>query len=401
MRSDIFSEALLATARVACCVSLLGCVPKAAPTPAPMNPLTQEQDGPRSSKDADTCQADISTFLTANLIERLEESTVPEDILACCNTIIDASDIGEPRDAAAGCCTVTDRMDGMCYPWGPPRPPATADSAGESRERAMRVRAAAMGAGGGVRLDLRAAARAEAPALSAVGDLREIAVTTWTGRMINEHESHHVFLALAKRLEAAGVDPEEVARCLVFADEERQHGVLCGAVVEALGGAALASVPDAGKMPEHAGVDPTEALLRDLLSICCLSETVAVALIGAERLELPEGALRELLTRIYADECGHANFGWRLLPELLPDDVAMKARLSDYLAHALLHLEAHELAHIPARRAPEGGAALGLCSGVDGRRLLYATIEQVILPGLAAHGLDATAAWAARSASSV
>ena len=123
-----------------------------------------------------------------------------------------------------------------------------------------------------------------------------------------------------------------------------------------------------------------------------------IALLGAERLELPEGALRELLTEIYADECGHANFGWRLLPELLPEDAAMKERLTDYLADALAHLEAHEHALVPARRAPEGGAALGLCDGHDARRLLSATIEQVILPGLAAHGLDAWGAWARRGA---
>ena len=41
---------------------------------------------------------------------------------------------------------------------------------------------------------------------------------------------------------------------------------------------------------------PLEAALRNMLSICCLSETVAVSLIGAERLEMPAGELRKLLT---------------------------------------------------------------------------------------------------------
>jgi hypothetical protein len=67
---------------------------------------------------------------------------------------------------------------------------------------------------------------------------------------------------------------------------------------------------------------------------------------------------------------------------------------------ALAHLEAHELAHIPeSASTPPGGERLGLCSGADARRLLYDTIEEVILPGLEAAGLDARRAWrAARAA---
>ena len=402
MKPDVFSEALLATARIACCVSLLGCGPKVAPTPSadPADPFTEtgvEMSAVTQAK-FNTCVTQVADYFSAHPVsnDTVEDlaGAVPADTLACCNTLIANTEIGDSPEGTRDCCAVTGSMDGMCYPWGPPRPPESSAAAVEARDRAVQVRLAARGLGQGAVLDLREAARAAAPLVPpAPGLLREIAVTTWTGRMINEHESHHVFLALAQRLAAAGVSDDVVAQCREFADEERQHGVLCGAVVEALGGTALAHSPDAGQMPIPAEVGALEGVLRDLLSICCLSETVAVALIGAERLEMPEGALKELLTRIYADECGHAHFGWRLLPTLLPDDDAMKQRLSDYLAHALTHLEAHELAHVPDRAAPVGGAALGLCSGGDARRLLYATIEQVILPGLSAHGLDATAAW--------
>ena len=33
---------------------------------------------------------------------------------------------------------------------------------------------------------------------------------------------------------------------------------------------------------------------------------------------MPEGQLRELLSGIYADEVGHARFGWRVVGELVP-----------------------------------------------------------------------------------
>jgi hypothetical protein len=252
-------------------------------------------------------------------------------------------------------------------------------------------------------LDLRQPARDHSraldgePALTAHPHLNAAAVRTWGGRMLNEYRSARVFEGLAGQLEAAGVDAERVAQCRSFADEERRHGVLCGSVVEALGGTALAEHDDPPPWPEHAAVSRTEAALRNLLSICCLSETIAVSLIGAERLEMPDGPLRELLTQIYADECGHANFGWRLLPDLLPDDPEMRARLGEYLVVAFAHLEDHELAHLPTDfKPPPEGVALGLCSGSDARGLFYDTVEAVIIPALEAQGLGARSAWERR-----
>jgi len=243
-------------------------------------------------------------------------------------------------------------------------------------------------------LDLRAEARAHMPAVPQIPALTASAVATWRGRMVNEHGSARVFEVLADQLQAAGVDPAEVARCRSFAAEERRHGVLCGAVVEALGGEAIARVDPPEPVPTHPEVGPLEGALRNLISICCLSETVAVALIGAERLEMPEGPLHELLTEIYADECGHANFGWRLLPELLArGDPELPQRLGRYLSVAFHHLVAHELAHLPeSSEPPRQGVLLGLCSGRAARALFYDTLEQVIVPALEAQGLPAAAA---------
>jgi hypothetical protein len=115
-----------------------------------------------------------------------------------------------------------------------------------------------------------------------------------------------------------------------------------------------------------------------------MSETVAVGLIGAERLEMPEGPLRTLSSRIYADEVGHARFGWRLLERIGDElDAAERQAVERYLPTAFAHLEQHELLHLPDRDAPQGGSAFGLCSGRDARLLLDETIVGVIRPGLA------------------
>lgn len=250
-------------------------------------------------------------------------------------------------------------------------------------------------------LDLRAAARPVAPRASDLPDLpglRASARATWLGRMVNEHASARVFDGLAAQIERAGLDLALAASCRTFAEEERVHGALCGGVVEALGGEAVAEARDDTPFPAHPDATPVEGVLRNVLSVACLSETVAVSLIAAERHEMPAGPLRDRLTRIWADEIGHARFGWTLVPGLLPRvGEAERARLNAYLAIAFAHLEGHELAHLPLSASPPPeGAALGLCSGRDARSLFYATVHQVIVPQLDALGLDASRAWRRR-----
>ncbi len=253
------------------------------------------------------------------------------------------------------------------------------------------------------RLDLRAPARAvaaaELAAVTAPPELSAAAIGTWRGRMVNEHGSARVFEGLARQMAHAGLPAELIAEVRSFADEERQHGVLCGAVVEALGGSAEAEGLAHESFPLHEDASSElEAVLRNAASIGCLSETVAVALIGAERLEMPEGALRELLTRIWGEEIGHARFAWRLLHRYVPElSDEGRGSLSAYLATAFQHLEEHELAHLPLGSLERpGGAELGLCSGRDARDLFYDTVRRVIVPGLESLGLSARAAWECR-----
>lgn len=247
-------------------------------------------------------------------------------------------------------------------------------------------------------LDLRQQARRHCPELPHLPALHGAAVATWCGRMVNEYQSAQVFDGLAQQARHLQLSATVVEQLTEFAHEERRHGVLCGGVVEALGGAACAIVTEPRAVPAHTGVPGLEGFLRNVLSVSCLSETVAVALIGAERLEMPEGELRELLSSIWADEIGHARFGWRVAQELVPAlGSTQRQRLSLYLRVALRHLERHELAHLPlASQPPAAGAALGLCNGADARLLFYQTVEEAILPPLAALGLAAHDAWVTR-----
>jgi len=233
-------------------------------------------------------------------------------------------------------------------------------------------------------LDLSEEARRSAPPLSDHPPaLRPAAIRTWHARMVNEHSSASVFEALGKQLAGVDFGAQLATTCTLFAAEERRHGILCGGVVVALGGQAQAEVRNQEPLPVHADAPPRAAALRNVIHVCCLSETVAVSLIGDERERMPDGALRRLLTSIYADEVGHCRFGWRLLERVAPG-LSSNERLAieRYLPVALAHLEHHELAHLPDVDAPASGERLGLCSGREARQLFYATVGQVIVPGL-------------------
>lgn len=223
---------------------------------------------------------------------------------------------------------------------------------------------------------------------------------TWLGRMVNEHRSGAVFERTADLLARAGEPEDVVEECRSFAAEERRHGVSCGAVVLRAGGVARALVEAEEPYPLHADTSPRVAVVRNLIAISCMAETVAVALIGEERERMPDGPLRELLTGIWADEVGHARFGWRTVAAMLPTlDEASREAVSAYLPVAFEHLERHELAHLPVAARPRaGGEVYGLCSGEEARELFYATVEQAVVAGLEALGLPARRAWERRHA---
>lgn len=352
------------------------------------------------------CQARVGSAVSDGKFDAAQES--------CCRTIAKHAYDGldpeldeqtaiarQQRDSelwmhvSGPCCELIGFDEPACTPWGPPMPPIAPLGPLASHSQPARP------------LNLRRRARALQPRGLASARVeprvRAMAIATWRARMVNEYGSAPVFEGLVAQLEglvAAGLLARaELEHARRFADEERRHGVLCGAVVEALGGRAEAAALHEVEFPRHIDAESSiEACLRNLLSICCLSETVAVALIGAERADMPDSPLRTLLTEIWADECGHARFGWRIVADLLARvDPSTRLRLAAYLRVAFAKLERHELAHLPIIHAlPADAAVYGLCDGAEARALFYATVERVIIPGLEAHGLPARSAWLAR-----
>lgn len=250
-------------------------------------------------------------------------------------------------------------------------------------------------------LDLRRQAAADGLVLT--GDIRlteqdrQRAIATWKGRMVNEHISARVFASLIPQMMSADLDPDWQLEVAVMVQDELRHGRQCAAVVHALGGEARAALPELPAVPLHEDAGPLEAFLRNLISVSCLSETVAVALIRAEQQDVSPPEMTATLGRILADEVQHARFGWKVMRELgdgLPAD--LRVRLGEYLVVALHHMREHELRHLPIDPLPTPEAsAVGVCDGRDARSLFLEAVETVILPGLERHGIPARDAWRA------
>jgi hypothetical protein len=246
-------------------------------------------------------------------------------------------------------------------------------------------------------LDLRAAVRRapiKLPTLRVPAQARAAALANWRARMASELASARVFSALVPQAMRANLGYERIAQLTDMAREEVEHGLLCAKVVAALGGDPTAQVPPLEPVPVHEGCDPLEVVVRNVLSVSCCSETVAVALVGTEREQAALEPLERVLRKILADEVGHARFGWRLLEDVAPSfDAAMRRRLTAYLVLVFEHELVFHGAFLRMDRATDAGLGIGAPDGAANWACFVETMTTVTIPGLEKHGLKAAWAW--------
>lgn len=226
------------------------------------------------------------------------------------------------------------------------------------------------------------------------GAERTLVIETWRERAASEYVSARVFASLVPSAMAAGLDHACVTELLRMADEEIDHGIRCARVLAAFGEAPVVQVEPKPLALHADALSPVEAVLRDLLDVSCVSETVAVALVGSEREHAATLELRDELERILADEVGHARFGWRLVGELVPSlNAREKRRLGAYLAtvfrERILRFSPYLLRDESSREA----LGLGAPAGPTTFRVFHETVESITVPRLEALGIAASRAW--------
>lgn len=248
-------------------------------------------------------------------------------------------------------------------------------------------------------LDLRREVRRARPLAIDLAGVREedveAARTNWTNRMVSEHASARVFGSLLAQMMRAGLPEDEIHRVAEMAQQELDHARLCARVLASLGGTPRAELPQLEDVPQHEDVSPLCAVLRNVVSIGCCSETVAVALVAAERELAGPEPVRAVLDAILRDEIKHSRFGWRLLARLAPDLSADdRASLDDYLVDAFQHQLEFYGALYSMSCAEPAGLAIGAPHGRSSFCVFVETMESVVVPGLERHGLAAQEAWA-------
>ena len=214
--------------------------------------------------------------------------------------------------------------------------------------------------------------------------------------MVSEHASARVFGELVGGTTRAGLPAEETYR---VADMVRQvactHARLCAKVLVALGAEPVAQLPQLAHVPSHEdATSPLEAVLRNVISIGCCSETVAVALVATERELAGPRALRRVLDQILRDEIKHSRFGWRLVSRLAPSLSAReRASLDEYLVDAFAHQVRFHAPFLDMPCAGEAGLAVGAPHGRSNWLVFMTTMNDIVMPGLERCGLSAREAW--------
>jgi len=211
---------------------------------------------------------------------------------------------------------------------------------------------------------------------------RQAAIAEWIERMVDAHVSSRSFAGLLPRMMHAGVEAGFQAAAAEAVVDELRHVRLCAAVVDALGGEARAPLPEPLDLPRHDDVGPLEGLLRNVLSIVCLDETVTAAQLENSHRIARESTLRRVIAEILDDKIKHSRLGWRMLQTLAPRiDPAMRGRLGDYLVTAFTRLFDK---HLPVYGA--GSRAF------DSKAIFVEAVNEVIVPRLEACDFPARAA---------
>lgn len=225
---------------------------------------------------------------------------------------------------------------------------------------------------------------------------RRFVASTWALRASGERAAALRFERLARTLAAADAPADMVALALRAGDDERRHVGLCDELAALFGW----TRPPLPPGPHHpigpTGRSPDDRLLYELVSACCLSETLNACMLRAilDRVRAPQ--VRDTVQTILSDEVHHARLGWRTLQH------AREQGRGDFLGPMLPRmLRGAGVSLIDSPDAPgRDEAQLAAWGELDHDARLavfHAAMRDVVWPGLESAGVhtDLARAWCA------
>lgn len=228
---------------------------------------------------------------------------------------------------------------------------------------------------------------APSPDPSGEAILRARVAATWAFRTRAEIEATARFARMATELAEVGAAPVVVRGAEEASADELRHRDLCARLAARWGEPnALHHVP-----PRHrigrSDMDPRDRLLWELVAVCCISETMNVALMTRCLEVVQDEEIRATLHELLTDEVRHARLGWA---HLAAERAAGRGQfLSDVLP---LMLEASvEPGFLEGTLAAPWTDAMYLYGELPWAELLQIyrdTLRLVVFAGLDAVGID-------------
>ena len=220
------------------------------------------------------------------------------------------------------------------------------------------------------------------------GIIRARVAATWAFRTRAEIEATARFARMATELAENGASPVVVQGAADASADEARHRDLCARLATEWGEPdALEHQPPRNRIGRP-GMAPRDRLLWEMVSVCCIGETMNTSLMTRCMEVVREETIRATLHELLQDEVRHARLGWAHL-------AAERAEgRGQFLGDVLpLMLEASvEPGFFEGTHQPPWVDALydyGELPWVELVGIYRDTLNLVIFPGLEASGIDA------------
>ena len=229
--------------------------------------------------------------------------------------------------------------------------------------------------------------------------IRARLAATWGFRTRAEIEASARFARMADDLASIGAAPIVVQGARDASADETRHRDLCARLAEKWGDrTSLSHVPPRVRIG-RAGMDPRDRLIWEMVSVCCLGETMNTSLMTRCFEVVKDTEIRATLHELLKDEVRHARLGWTHLA------AERAAGRGDFLADVLpLVLEASVEPEFLDPNAKEIWTDelfdYGELPRAELLRIFRDTLNLVVLKGLDSVGVDTSKgrAWLAQHA---
>jgi bacterioferritin (cytochrome b1) len=224
--------------------------------------------------------------------------------------------------------------------------------------------------------------------------LRRAAGSVWRARHRFELEAANRFARLSDDLNRLGAHQAVVALTREAVVDETRHASQCSELVSHFGQAAPTSSSMSTDRACPSGLTEREAVLYELVSMACVTETLSCALLGALVERAKDAKVRQVMHEILRDEIRHSRLGWAHLES---ESLALPCQLlADYLP-AMLAGTVNEELFIEREALPIEEPLSGLGSLTRHHRVeIFAdAMRKVVFPGLQRYGVDTAqgASW--------